>query len=53
MAYKCIIKCRRGYENKMITALNSIVRYKKNRVVIHTLATSGTIKSLDNKFNLL
>ena len=51
--YKCIIKCRRGYENKMITALNSIVRYKKNRVVIHTLATSGTIKSLDNKFNLL
>ncbi|OED30685.1 Rpp14/Pop5 family protein [Methanosphaera sp. WGK6] len=51
--YKCIIKCRRGYEKEMITSLSAITRYKNNRVVIHTLGTSGTIKSLDEKFNLL
>ncbi len=51
--YRCIIKCRRGYETEMITALNSITKYKNSRVVIHTLATSGTIKTLDDKYNLL
>lgn len=50
---RCIIKCRRGYEKEMITALNNITQYKKNRVVIHTLGTSGTIKTLDDKYDLL
>ncbi|WP_294967815.1 Rpp14/Pop5 family protein [uncultured Methanosphaera sp.] len=51
--YKCIIKCRRGYEKEMILVLNTITRYKHSRVVIHTLGTSGTIKTLDNKYDLL
>lgn len=51
--YNAIIKCQRGYEDKTITALNTITRYKKIPVVVHSIGTSGTIKSLNNKFNLL
>lgn len=51
--YRCVIKCRRGYEKEMLTSLNAITGYKKSRVVIHTLATSGTLKSLDEKYDLL
>lgn len=48
-----IVKCQRGYEEKLITALASIYRNRKNRIVIHTIGTSGTIKSLNKKYNLL
>lgn len=51
--YKCIIKCRRGYEKETLTCLNSITTYKHNRIAIHTLSTSGTIKTLDKKYDLL
>ncbi len=51
--YKGIVKCRRGYEKKVITAFSSITQFKKKRVVIHTCGTSGTIQALDKKYNLL
>ena len=51
--YKGIVKCKRGYEKEVITAFNTIYKYKKNRLVIHTCGTSGTIKSLNTKYNLL
>ncbi len=51
--YKGIVKCRRGYEKEVITAFNTISRYKKNRLVVHTCGTSGTIKSLNKKYDLL
>lgn len=51
--YKCIVKCQRGYEKNIHTMLASIIRYKNMRLVAHTLATSGTIHSLDKKYDLL
>jgi len=48
-----IVKCQRGYEEKTITAFNTIFRQKDNRIVVHTVGTSGTIKSLNKKYNLL
>ena len=51
--YNMIIKCQRGYEEKMMTALASIYRNRTNRIVVHTVGTSGTIKSLNKKYNLL
>ncbi len=50
--YYGILKCTRGFENKLITALSSVSRYKNSRVVIHTRGTSGTIKSLKEKYNI-
>ncbi len=47
--YDVIVKCQRGYEKELITALNTIYKYKKNRLVVHTIKTSGTIKSLKKK----
>ena len=47
--YKIIVKCQRGYEDEAITAFNTITRFRKIRVVVHTIRTSGTIKSLKNK----
>lgn len=51
--YNCIVKCQRGYEKELMTALNSIFRYRKDRLVVHTVGTSGTIKSLNKKYNLI
>lgn len=47
--YNIIVKCQRGYEDEAITAFNTITRFRKIRVVVHTIRTSGTIKSLKNK----
>lgn len=44
-----IVKCQRGYEDKLITALSSIYRNRTNRIVVHTIGTSGTIRALKNK----
>lgn len=51
--YNIIVKCQRGYEKKLITALNSIYRHRQTRIVVHTIGTSGTIKSLKRKYDLL
>ena len=51
--YKCLIKCQRGYEEKVLMSLDCISVHKSNPIVIHTLSTSGTIKSLDDKYDLL
>ena len=48
--YNIIVKCQRGYEKELITAFNTIY---KNRIVIHTIGTSGTIKSLNKKYELI
>ncbi len=51
--YNIIVKCQRGYEDKLKTAFYSIYRYRQSRLVVHTLGTSGTIKTLQKKYNLL
>ena len=51
--YNIIVKCQRGYEQELITAFNTIFRHKKNRIVVHTVGTSGTIKTLNKKYALL
>lgn len=51
--YNIVVKCQRGYETELITAFNTIYKYKKNRIVIHTIGTSGTIKSLNKKCELI
>ena len=51
--YNIIVKCRRGYETKVKTAFSSIYRNREHRIVIHTIGTSGTIKALNKKYNLL
>ncbi len=53
ICYRCLIKCRRQKEEKMLTALDVISKYNKSRVVIHTKAVSGTINTLDKKYDLL
>jgi ribonuclease P/MRP protein subunit POP5 len=50
--YNAIVKCQRGYETELITAISSIYRYKKERIVVHSIGTSGTIKSLKKKYHL-
>lgn len=47
-----IVKCQRGYEEEAITAFNTIFRQKETRITVHTIGTSGTIKSLKQKYNL-
>ncbi len=51
--YNVIIKCKRGYETKVKTAFSSIYRNREKRIVVHTIGTSGTIKALNKKYNLL
>lgn len=51
--YNVIVKCQRGYEIELITALNTIYKFKKNRLVVHTIGTSGTIKSLNKKYRII
>lgn len=48
-----IIKCQRGYEEELITAINTIFRQRETRICVHTIGTSGTIKALNKKYNLL
>ena len=50
--YNIILKCQRGYEKKVETAVNTIYRQKQNRIVVHSVGTSGTIKALNKKYNL-
>lgn len=47
---KCIIRCKRGEEEKVRAALSSISQYDNMRVAIHTLGISGTIRSATQKF---
>lgn len=47
--YNITVKCQRGYEKEVITAFNTIYRYKDTRITVHTLKTSGTLKSLNKK----
>jgi len=47
---KCIIRCRRGEEEKVRAALSSISQYDNMRVAVHTLGISGTIRSATQKF---
>ena len=51
--YNVIVKCQRGYETELITALNTIYKFKKNRLVVHSIGISGTIKSLNKKYNII
>ena len=53
LQYNVIVKCQRGYESELKTAFYSIYRYRHNRIVVHTVGTSGTIKALNKKYNLL
>lgn len=51
--HNIIVKCQRGYEDEVITAFNTIFRQRETRIVVHTIGTSGTIKSLNKKYHLL
>ena len=51
--YNIIVKCQRGYEKNAITAFNTIYRFRETRITVHTIGTSGTIKTLNKKYNLL
>jgi RNase P/RNase MRP subunit POP5 len=48
--YNCIVRCNRGYEQKALTAFHTITNFRKNKIVVHPLSTSGTIKGLEDKF---
>lgn len=47
---KCIIRCKRGEEEKVRAALSSTSQYDNKRVAIHTIGISGTIRSATQKF---
>lgn len=49
--YDCIVRCTRGFENEALTAFYTITNFRKNPIVAHSISTSGTIKSLNKKFN--
>jgi len=49
--YNCIVRCSRGFEKEALTAFYTITNFRKNDIIVHSLSTSGTIKSLNNKFN--
>lgn len=48
--YNIIVRCNRGYEKKAIMGFYTITNFRKNQITIHPLSTSGTIKSLKDKF---
>lgn len=49
--YQAVIRCQRGFEDDLRSALTCIYKYKQFRISILTIGTSGTIKSaVDNFF---
>ena len=44
-SYKAIIRCQRGFEDKVRAAFTCINKFKNKRVAIITVGSSGTIKS--------
>ena len=53
ITYKGILKCQRGYEKETLTMLASLTNIKENKLVVQSCGTSGTIKSLNRKYDLL
>lgn len=51
--YKCLLKCQRGYEDDVCLMLDTLAWYENKRIVAHILSVSGTIKTLDSKYDLL
>ncbi|MDI9624792.1 MAG: Rpp14/Pop5 family protein [Methanothermobacter sp.] len=47
---KCIIRCKRGEEEKVRAALSSTYQHDNKRVALHTIGISGTIRSATQKF---
>ncbi|ADP77619.1 Ribonuclease P-related protein [Methanothermus fervidus DSM 2088] len=47
-----LLRCKRGEEKKVISALSLVSQYKGKRVVIHTLGVSGTMRAAMRKFIL-
>ncbi|MBE6487214.1 MAG: hypothetical protein E7Z86_00635 [Methanosphaera stadtmanae] len=50
--YKCMVKFSRGYDKQVRLAFNTITNYNKNRIVVETIGISGTLKSLDKKYDM-
>ncbi|WP_407410998.1 Rpp14/Pop5 family protein [Methanobrevibacter sp.] len=43
--YKAIVRCQRGYEDEVRSALALSARFNKDRIAITTVGLSGTIKA--------
>lgn len=43
--YKAILRCQRGFEEKLRAALTCIREYKNKKIAINVLGLSGTIES--------
>lgn len=44
-----IVRCRRGTEDRLVTALATVRRVGDHSVALRTIATSGTIRSLKDR----
>ena len=43
--YKAVIRCQRGYEDEVRSALALVNKYKSNRISLTTIGMSGTINA--------
>ena len=47
---KAILRCQRGFENKVRASLSTITRYNHKKIAFNTIGLSGTISSSIDKF---
>lgn len=47
---KAILRCQRGFENKVRSSLATITRYNHKKIAFNTIGLSGTISSAIDKF---
>ena len=43
--YKAIVRCQRGYEDEVRSALALVNKFKSNRISLTTIGLSGTIRA--------
>lgn len=48
-----IIRCRRGLESKVETAIATVTAINGHNIALHSIATSGTIRSLHSRMKKL
>ena len=48
--YKAVLRCQRGYENKVRGSLATLYKHNNKKIAISTIGISGTISSSIEKF---
>jgi ribonuclease P/MRP protein subunit POP5 len=47
---KAVLRCQRGFEDKVRVALSLLTKFKSKKIAINTIGTSGTISASISRY---